>query len=189
MKALKQYPNYFVTEEGLVFSSKTNKFLKYSHDNKGYQRVSLYIGNYKTKTIKVHRLVAETFIDNIENKREVNHIDGIKSNNNISNLEWCTGSENVKHAFKIGLSKISDNQKNRFIAMTKAQTGSNNPSARKIINTVTGDIFSTIKEVLNLVNLKRTTFQAMLNNQNPNKTNFKYYEQSKRDSRRHLFKV
>jgi len=176
MKEIKKYPNYFVTEEGLVFSSKTNKFLKFSYDQQGYQRVGLYIGNYKTKTIKVHRLVAETFIDNIENKKDVNHIDGIKSNNNISNLEWCTRSENVKHAFKIGLNKISDNQKNRFIAMSKSQTGSNNPASRKIINTETKEIFNTIKDVLELVNLKRTTFQAMLSNQNPNKTNFKYYE-------------
>ena len=176
MKAIKQHPKYFVTEEGLVFSSKTNKFLKFSYDQQGYQKVGLYVGNYKSKTIKVHRLVAETFIDNIENKKDVNHIDGNKSNNNISNLEWCTRSENIKHAFKNGLSKISDNQKNRFIAMTKSQTGCSNPAERKIINIITGDVFNTIKEVLPLVGLKRTTFQAMLNNQNPNKTNFKYYE-------------
>jgi hypothetical protein len=176
MKEIKQYPNYFVTEEGLVFSSKTNKFLKFSYDQQGYQRVGLYIGNYKSKTIKVHRLVAETFIDNPLNKKDVNHIDGNKSNNNIFNLEWCTRSENIKHAFKIGLSKISDNQKKRFTQMTKAQIGSKNPAARKIINIITGEVFNTIKEVLPLVNLKRTTFQAMLNNQNPNKTNFKYYE-------------
>ena len=176
MKEIKQYPNYFVTEEGLVFSSKTNKFLKFSYDQQGYQRVGLYIGNYKTKTIKVHRLVAETFIDNIENKKDVNHLDGNKANNKISNLEWCTRSENIKHAFKNGLSKISENQKNRFIQMTKSQIGANNPAARKLINTETGEIFDTIKKVLPLVNLKRTTFQAMLNNQNPNKTNFKYYE-------------
>lgn len=176
MKKIKQYPDYFVTKEGLVFSSKTNKFLKFSYDQQGYQRVGLYIGNYKSKTIKVHRLVAETFIDNPLNKKDVNHIDGNKSNNNVKNLEWCTRSENIKHAFKIGLSKITDNQKNRFTQMAKAQIGSKNPSARKIINTLTGDVFDTIKEVLPLVNLKRTTFQAMLNNQNPNKTSFKYYE-------------
>lgn len=178
MRQIKNYPNYFVTEEGLVFSSKTNKYLKFSYDQQGYQRVGLYIGNYKIKTIKVHRLIAETFIENTENKKDVNHIDGDKSNNNVSNLEWCTRSENIKHAFKTGLSTISDAQKNRFIAMSKAQTGANNPAARKLINTETGEIFDTIKEVLPLVNLKRTTFQAMLNNQNRNKTNFKYYEQS-----------
>jgi hypothetical protein len=176
MKEIKKYPSYFVNEEGLIFSSKTNKFLKFSYDKQGYQRVGLYVGNYKSKTIKVHRLVAEAFIDNPNNKTDVNHIDGNKSNNKKTNLEWATRSENIKHAFKNGLSKISDNQKNRFIQMTKAQIGSKNPAARKIINTSTGDIFNTIKEVLPLVNLKRTTFQAMLNNQNPNKTNFKYYE-------------
>lgn len=176
MKQIKKYPNYFVTKEGLVFSSKTNKFLKFSYDQQGYQRVGLYIGNYKTKTVKVHRLVAETFIDNIKNKKDVNHINGIKSDNHVENLEWCTRSENIKHAFKIGLSKISENQKNRFASMTKLQTGENNPASRKIINVITGDVFCTIKEVLPIVKLKRTTFQAMLNNQNPNKTNFKYYE-------------
>ncbi len=176
MKEIKQYPNYFVTEEGLVFSSKTNKFLKFSYDQQGYQRVGLYVGDYKSKTIKVHRLVAETFIDNIENKKDVNHIDGNKSNNNLSNLEWATRSENIKHAFKNGLKIISDNQKNRFTTMVKSQIGSKNPAARKLINIETGEIFNTIQEVLTLVNLKRTTFQAMLNNQNPNKTNFKYYE-------------
>ena len=176
MKAIEKYPNYFVTEEGLVFSSKTKKNLKPSFDQQGYARVGIYIGNYKTKTIKVHRLIAETFIDNPLNKKDVNHINGIKSDNRVENLEWCTRSENIKHAFRTGLSKISDNQKNRFIQMTKSQIGSKNQSARKIINILTGEIFSTIKEVLPLVNLKRTTFQAMLNNQNPNKTNFKYYE-------------
>ena len=176
MKQIKKYPDYFVTKEGLVFSSKTNIYLKFSYDKQGYQRVGLYTGNYKSKTIKVHRLVAETFIENTENKTDVNHIDGNKSNNNVYNLEWCTRSENIKHSFKIGLSKISDNQKNRFIAMTKAQTGVNNPAARKIINIETGEIFGTIKEVLLLLDLKRSTFQAMLNNQNPNKTKFKYYE-------------
>lgn len=176
MKQIEKYPDYFVTKEGLVFSSKTNKFLKFSYDQQGYQRVGLFIGNYKSKTIKVHRLVAETFIKNPDNKKDVNHIDGNKLNNDISNLEWCTRSENIRHAFKNGLSFISENQRSRFIQMTKSQIGDKNPASRKLINTETGEIFSTIKEVLPLVNLKRTTFQAMLNNQNPNKTKFKYYE-------------
>jgi len=180
MKELKKYPKYFVTEEGLVFSSKTNKFLKFTYDQQGYQRVGLYIGNYKHKTIKVHRLIAETFINNTLNKKDVNHIDGNKSNNNVINLEWCTRSENMKHAFKIGLKKSSDKQKKMLSDLAKSQIGEKNPAARKIINIITGEVYNTIKEVLLIINLKRSTFQAMLNNQNPNKTNFRYYEQSKR---------
>ena len=108
MKAIKQYPKYFVTEEGLVFSSKTNKFLKFSYDQQGYQRVGLYVGNYKSKTIKVHRLVAETFIPNPENKSEVNHIDGNKHNNRVDNLEWVSSSENKQHAIHTRL-KVYNN--------------------------------------------------------------------------------
>lgn len=176
MKQIKKYPNYYATKEGLVFSSKSNKFLKPSFDQQGYARVGIYIGNYKTKTIKIHRLIAETFINNPLNKKDVNHIDGNKSNNCVENLEWCTRSENIKHAYDNGLKTINNKQKERFIKMVKSQIGNKNPAARKIINILTNEIFDTIKDVLPLVNLKRTTFQAMLNNQNPNKTNFKYYE-------------
>jgi hypothetical protein len=136
MKAIKQYPNYFVTEEGLVFSSKTNKFLKFSYDQQGYQRVGLYVKDYKSKTIKVHRLVAETFIDNPLNKKDVNHIDGIKSNNNVLNLEWCTRSENIKHAFDNGLKTITEKQIN----------GVKSRFSKKVLDIKTGIIYNSLKE-------------------------------------------
>jgi hypothetical protein len=183
MKKIIEYPGYCVTIDGKVFSEKSNKYLKPSFDKQGYARVGIYIGNYKTKTIKIHRLVAQAFIDNPFKKTDVNHINGIKNDNRIENLEWSTRSENMKHAFKNGLKFISENQRNRFIKMSKSQTNGNNPASRKIVNIQTGEIFDTIKEVLPLVNLKRTTFQAMLSNQNPNKTNYKYYEQSERKSK------
>jgi len=176
MKKIKNYPDYYATKEGKIFSSKSNKFLKPSFDKQGYAMVGIYIGNYKTKTIKIHRLIAETFIDNPLKKTDVNHIDGDKSNNHVCNLEWNTRSENIEHAFNNGLKKISNKQRSRFLSMVKGQVGKKNPASRKIINTKTGEIFNTIKEVLPIVNLKRTTFQAMLSGQNPNKTNFKYYE-------------
>ena len=69
----------------------------------GYLFVSLTVSKGKYKNFLVHRLVAEAFIPNPDNKSDVNHIDGNKSNNNVENLEWCTRSENLAHALKIGL--------------------------------------------------------------------------------------
>jgi len=71
----------------------------------GYLSVKLSKKGFKPITITIHRLIALYFIPNILNKPFINHIDGVKTNNNISNLEWCTQTENMQHSFKIGLSK------------------------------------------------------------------------------------
>jgi len=85
-------------------------------NDRGYHTAVLY-NNGKSKTFKVHRLVAFAFLDNINNKPQVNHKDGIKSNNNVENLEWATISENMKHAFKNGLVTIKTrrNKKGQYI--------------------------------------------------------------------------
>lgn len=99
--------DYFISNFGRVKSfkkcrGKNELILKQYIDNKGYYRVRLYIDKKSNK--KIHRLVLETFnpIDNMD-KLQVNHINGIKSDNRLENLEWCTQSENMKHSFKIGL--------------------------------------------------------------------------------------
>lgn len=81
---------------------KQPKILKLTENEHGYYRVSL-IKNKKRKHKRVHRLVAEAFIPNIENKPQVNHIDGNKQNNCVDNLEWATRDENMKHAWRTGL--------------------------------------------------------------------------------------
>ena len=78
------------------------KILKQNFDKDGYCIINLY-KNSKLKTFKIHRLVAECFIKNIDNKKQVNHINGIKHDNRLENLEWCTTSENVIHALRTGL--------------------------------------------------------------------------------------
>lgn len=78
------------------------RILKPQVDKGGYYYVIL-AKNKKRNTYKIHRLVLQGFYPITKLGLEVNHIDGIKTNNRLSNLEWCTKSENIKHAYKIGL--------------------------------------------------------------------------------------
>jgi hypothetical protein len=100
MKNIKD-TNYKVDKYGSVFGL-NGKELKPATDKKGYLRVGLTI-NKKLCTKKVHRLVAIEFIPNPLNKPCVNHIDGNKKNNNVTNLEWVTYKENTEHAIKNNL--------------------------------------------------------------------------------------
>ena len=84
-----------------VFVNKKEKFLKSTKNRKGYLNLKLCIkkdGVCSEKTIIVHRLVANEFLENPLNKPQVNHKNGIKDDNRVENLEWATGSENVIHS-------------------------------------------------------------------------------------------
>lgn len=97
------YPDYKVSNLGRV-CNKTGKILKPAKcggaDGRSYYTVKLS-KNGECKNVRVHRLVANAFIPNPDNKMEVNHIDGDRFNNVVSNLEWSTRSENIKHSFRV----------------------------------------------------------------------------------------
>jgi hypothetical protein len=101
---------YYVSDLGKVYSLISNKVLK-QKTRFGYQLVELYKSG-KSRTQFVHRLVSVAFLFKKEGREFINHIDGNKQNNNVSNLEWCTTQENNIHAFKNGLqkSKLSKEQ-------------------------------------------------------------------------------
>ena len=94
-KDIKEYENlYQVSNKGRI---RKWKIIKQSNTNNGYKCVNL-IKNERYVMKKIHRLVAEAFIPNYENKPLINHKNGIKTDNRIENLEWCTSQENVIHA-------------------------------------------------------------------------------------------
>lgn len=125
MKIIKGYKDYYVSKRGFVLSCKNNKKRILKPDNsKGYLRVVLS-KNGKTKRFMIHRLVAQSFIRNSENKPEVNHIDGNKLNNQLNNLEWVTRSENEIHNFRILKRKVNK--------PWLGKTGVNNPSSKLVI--------------------------------------------------------
>lgn len=106
---------YTVYEDGRVFSNLRNIFLKKMLTPHGYVyvRLSEKQGDKLTHWV-VHRLVATCFIPNPNNYPEVNHMDGDKENNCVSNLEWCTSYHNNKHARDMGLNNISESNSVRW---------------------------------------------------------------------------
>ena len=114
LKIIKDFPNYAITQDGKVWSFKKNKWLKPEETEKGYLRVSL-VKDRKLYHKKIHRLVAETFTPKTEedirlNRNCIDHIDGNRQNNHISNLKWCTHTENMNNP--LTLKKLM-NKKNR----------------------------------------------------------------------------
>lgn len=95
---------YYISDHGRVKSYKFGKerILKPGLDRDKYPIICIRI-NCKNKTISIHRLVALAFIKNPDNKPQVNHIDGNKSNNHFTNLEWNTSKENIRHGWDTGL--------------------------------------------------------------------------------------
>jgi len=108
------YPYYAVSTWGNVINTVTGCMLCQEETKKGYLRVKLSDGHGKYTNHKVHRLVAKAFIPNPEGKPQVNHIDGNKKNNSVSNLEWVTNRENaakrsdIIHRFADMLREIAD---------------------------------------------------------------------------------
>lgn len=99
-KEIENSKSYYITSRGVVLNSK-GKALKAKQTAAGYMSIGIPMKDGSRKFFTVHRLVAKAFIENPEGKPHVNHIDGVKTNNNLDNLEWVTPRENMQHCCKV----------------------------------------------------------------------------------------
>lgn len=106
---IKGFSNYLISMNGDVYSIFTKKYLAKIKHSHGYLFVAIKGDDGKRYNKYIHRLVAEVYIPNRDNKPFVNHKDGNKHNNRIDNLEWCTNSENMIHAVNNGMRKTGLN--------------------------------------------------------------------------------
>ena len=160
---------YSVSNKGRVISYQKEKaiVLKHKVDTYGYCEVNLH-NEGKSKMWKVHRLVCLAFLDNIENKPQVNHKDFNRQNNELENLEWATVKEDAQHR------KVN----NRFIQGEKhycfGKYKGDSKSAKLILDTATGIFYDCVADAAIVVGQKYKTLVGKLNGRDKNNTSLKY---------------
>ena len=169
MKLIKGMTDYLITLDGRVFSLYSMQFLKNFVKN-DYVYVKI-----KDKSHRVHRLVALTYLPNPENKATVNHIDGVKTNNMLFNLEWATQSENVQHACDTGLTPVTDLMRENGRKMKCNLIMGYNPAVVKLVlNEETGIYYEGVKEAGETIGLTQRQMWKRLSGELKNTTKFKY---------------
>lgn len=171
----KIYKGYTVFEDGVILSL-SGKKMRPGKDGRGYHFVIIHSDGMR-KPKKVHRIVAECFIPNPENKPQVNHIDGDKDNNAASNLEWVTQSENMKHAYKMGLcdNTLKAAKINGSRVGVKTIHFAIESTKKPVIDKKTGKVYPSIKCASDEIGVKYDTLRSWLNGINRNKTSLEYY--------------
>ena len=168
-KTIEGFDNYKISTLGNV-KNKVNKKLSIRLTKEGYNRVRLYGNVIQNKC--VHRLVAETYIPNPENKEQVNHMDGNKANNMLCNLEWMTRQENVTHAVENNFREITEATRaaGRWLAANYQFA----PDKKIILDESTGIYYEGGQEAADALGISKNKMWKMLSGDMKNKTSFKY---------------
>jgi hypothetical protein len=195
-KELRLFPlneNYGVTIDGDVYSIVRKKWMNKRVTQSGYHEVNVKIESRKSGYCFLHRMVLMSWgAMPPEGKNEVNHIDGNKVNNHVSNLEWNSRSENIRHAVKNGL---FENQRRLITEMNKKDwaegkkrnavemgglkrkefTRGKHEGAKKVINTDTGQIFDCIIDAYEHEKCSRSLMSRIINGTHKQRFNYKFY--------------
>lgn len=159
-KPIKDYEVYYeVSNLGRIRTMKTGRFHQGCVAHNGYLRIQLtYAGN--KKWYPAHRLVAISFLENPDNLPQVNHINGNKLDNSVSNLEWISASNNVRHALKAGLidTSIRGNHLKGKVSL----------NAKPVLNVQTGIFYDSITQAAFSINIHRRTLEDHINNRYKN---------------------
>lgn len=142
-KPIENFNNYQISSLGRVKNISTGKVLKGSDNGEGYLQVKLFKAG-KGYTIKIHRLVAETFLENPENYPCINHIDECKANNAVSNLEWCSYQYNINYGTRNERTSRS---------MLGKQNALGNKNSKPVKCVQTGEIFNCTRDAVRKYNL------------------------------------
>lgn len=144
---IKEFPDYYITDIGTIYTRRHGRIkkLKTELSKWGYYRIGLW-KNSKIVHKSIHRLVAEAFIPNPENKCDVNHKNGIRTDNMVENLEWTTRSENIQHAYRVLGNQPNKPWSNKF--------GKDHNRSRKVVQIKNG---KTIAEFGGLLEAERET--------------------------------
>lgn len=153
----------------------SEKILVGGLDMSGY-RILRLMNNMNGMTFKISRIIAQLFIPNPENKPEVNHKNGIKTDNSVENLEWCTAKENVRHAWETGLAnkRFGKDNKNFGIPVKGGEMyrfkpgkehkryGQNAVNAKIVLNTNTGIYYYSLTEAAKTINMDMSDFSKRI---------------------------
>ena len=188
-KKIRGFPNYSISNTGLVRNDITSKLKEIQHDKYGYLVCALY-RHQERKLCKIHRLIAEHYIPNPDNKPYINHINGIKDDNRIENLEWCTAKENNYHAWNVldsderrkkmanhahnrdwsneSREKVSKNKKGKKLSeqarknISDAHKGKEGNNKKSIECIETKVVYESIKQASEDMGILRTSIQNVL---------------------------